>query len=748
MKRLLMYSQDGMGLGHLRRSSNIAQEVRARNPGCDVLIVADSPATSLFSYQEGIDCLKLPTVVKTGPTSWESASLTTPVTRLIKLRARAIAQAFDDFEPDTVLIDHMPVGALGELKPMLDRATNRPRPPRLFLGLRDVLDDPAVIRPVWSDLGAYGYLPSYESVLVYGSDRVYDASAEYRLLQGARSVVYCGYVSPRTSSNGSERRPDTPFLLMMGGGGSDAFPLAEAFVEAFPRLLRDLGMPGVLVTGPSMSRSDRQALQARADRRLLIESGLGHAAGWVKHAAAVVTMGGYNSLCEVLKWRKKALVVPRKGPSAEQRIRARIFAERSLVRVLPPGPTSPNDLVRALTRLIAENGVPDPENIPPLNGAERVAELLLDRQPIAAVARDGQVGSARVVRRTRRSRDPVPIRASSNGRKAPTVDLPLLEAALDPGEMRRHLGELLAPGARNGSTPRLASVDLIAYRQGRRALIAYEVELPSKDRRVAVLGKHFRDTAQARRVWETSLALHRTPIGRGFAVPQPLDWIPELSLVLYQPAKGRSFAEARRVREAGRFLRHAAESLAELHASGLSLDRRFALRNELNNLASWAELVGATHPDQESAALEVLDRLQALGPEIGFSRDVPIHKDLHYEHLVLGSRLAVLDIDEMRFGDPTFDLSHFCTYLHLLAIRCHSPALADAFEQAFLEEYARHTGWTRDERFTYFYVYTCLKIAKQLCLIEGVAPRPRGPEQQRQVRKVLKRARSLLVALA
>jgi hypothetical protein len=640
----------------------------------------------------------------------------------------------------------MPVGALGELKPMLDRATSRHRPPRLFLGLRDVLDDPAVIRPVWSGLGAYDYLPSYEAVLVYGSNRVYDASAEYRLLRSARSVVYCGYVSPRSPRSVSERCPDTPFLLMMGGGGSDAFPLAKAFVEAFPALFRDLGMPGVLLTGPSMSESDRQALRARADRRLQIESGLGHAAGWVKHASAVVTMGGYNSLCEVLKWRKKALVVPRKGPSAEQRIRTRLFSERSLIRVLPPGPPAPKELARALTRLIAEDGVPDPANIPPLNGAERVATLLLDSRPVAASPRDGQVGSARLVRTIRRPREPVPNGASSQ-RRTPTVDLPLLQAALHPGEMGPRLGELLAPGARNGSAPRLASVELVAHRRGRRAVIAYGVELPSKDVGVVVLGKHFGDETQASRVWEGSLALHRTPLGRGFAVPQPLDWIPEQSLVLYQPATGRSFAEAIRVHDAGRFLRCAAESLAEFHASGLSLDRRFALSNELGNLASWAQLVGATHPDQEDAALEVLDRLRVLGPEIGFTLDVPIHKDLHYEHLVLGSRLAVLDIDEMRFGDPTFDLSHFCTYLQLLAIRGDSPALAEALERVFLEEYARHTGWTRDERFTYFSVYTCLKIAKQLCTIEGVAPRPRGFEQQRQVRKMLKRARSLAAEL-
>ena len=37
MKRLLIYSQDGMGLGHLRRTRNIAREVLAMQPECQVL---------------------------------------------------------------------------------------------------------------------------------------------------------------------------------------------------------------------------------------------------------------------------------------------------------------------------------------------------------------------------------------------------------------------------------------------------------------------------------------------------------------------------------------------------------------------------------------------------------------------------------------------------------------------------------------------------------------------------------------
>ena len=36
-----------------------------------------------------------------------------------------------------------------------------------------------------------------------------------------------------------------------------------------------------------------------------------------------------------------------------------------------------------------------------------------------------------------------------------------------------------------------------------------------------------------------------------------------------------------------------------------------------------------------------------------------------------------------------------------------------------------------------FYAYTCLKIAKQLCTVAGVLPRPHGEEEHRQAAAML-----------
>jgi predicted glycosyltransferase len=106
--------------------------------------------------------------------------------------------------------------------------------------------------------------------------------------------------------------------------------------------------------------------------------GFEDATSWLSRASAVVMMAGYNSICEVMSYRKKALVIPRAGPSAEQRIRSRLFAERGLVHVLDPDELTAPRLAAAVISLLADDSVPNRANIPALDGASRAADVLLD----------------------------------------------------------------------------------------------------------------------------------------------------------------------------------------------------------------------------------------------------------------------------------------------------------------------------------------------------------------------------------
>jgi len=378
--RLFIYSQDGMGLGHLRRTRNIAEQVLRLEPESRVLAVADAPAAPFFSRLPGLAYAKIPTIVKTGSSSWTTGSPEQTIAETTDARARQLLGAFREFEPDAVLVDHMPVGARGELKPLLECLSEMRERPALMLGLRDILDLPEVIHETWTSLGVFEALPLYDEVLIHGSKDVFDTASVYDLASGPPDVGYTQYVTPSSQPAEGRTQSEGPLLLMMGGGGADAFPLARAFVDAIGTITRTSRVRAVVLTGPNMPVHDRQEISKRASTLPIeVQTSVTDARSWMSEADAIVTMGGYNSLCEVLQLEKRALVVPRAGPSAEQRMRGRLFADLGLIRYLDPGDLAPEIMAESLQQLLEERTLPDPERIPPLDGALQAAAAILDR---------------------------------------------------------------------------------------------------------------------------------------------------------------------------------------------------------------------------------------------------------------------------------------------------------------------------------------------------------------------------------
>ncbi len=92
-------------------------------------------------------------------------------------------------------------------------------------------------------------------------------------------------------------------------------------------------------------------------------------------ADLIVSMGGYNTLNEIIWLRKPAIVTPRIHPRREQLIRARRMAELGLIRMIHP-----RDLTGELLAEKVLEGLSHPSQIPfvPIrfNAAKRLAEEL------------------------------------------------------------------------------------------------------------------------------------------------------------------------------------------------------------------------------------------------------------------------------------------------------------------------------------------------------------------------------------
>ena len=380
--RVAFYSHDTMGLGHMRRNLLLAQALQHSPLKAVVLMIAGAREASLVTRAAGVDCVALPSLWKDLGGQYRPRHLDVSLDDLLAVRARTTAAALEAFAPDVLIVDNVPRGALRELDLALEALRARGRT-RLVLGLRDVLDDPVTLQGEWTRAQNHEAVRRYyDAVWVYGDPAVYDPIREYAFAPDvATKVRYTGYLdqSARTRYAGRERGdPRTllglapgPLVLCLVGSGQDGAALAEAFAEAE---LPD-ATNGVLVTGPSMPLDVRRrvarATAGRPGRRIV--RFLSEPTRLVRRADHVVAMGGYNTICEVLSFRKPALIVPRVAPRREQLIRAERLEALGLIDVLHPADLTPQALsdwlVQARTPPLARRRVD-------LNGLTRVPQLL------------------------------------------------------------------------------------------------------------------------------------------------------------------------------------------------------------------------------------------------------------------------------------------------------------------------------------------------------------------------------------
>jgi predicted glycosyltransferase len=360
--RLLVYSQDGLGLGHLRRTTLLAAEFLAARPGAAALTISDSPVGPFFSPAPGHDYVKLPSIRKVGPGDWSPVSLPMRFDDVLAVRRQMIRATALSFRPDVLLVDHMPHGAMGELVPTLQALEGTTT--RVVLGLRDILDAPRTIRRRWCLEGAFEAVERhYPDVLVYGSRDVFDVAAEYGWPPEISSRLrYCGYIcaaghapaAARVRRRLLRRVPDGDLVVAMAGGGADAHRLFDTLMRAVPALTAARRCSVLVVTGPFLPYAERRALHRLADGLpVRLVGTVPDSLSCLAAADLVVAMAGYNTTAEVLAMAGRALLVPRPGPSAEQRMRASRFAERGWVRWLPPEALSAGVLADTMLAALA-----------------------------------------------------------------------------------------------------------------------------------------------------------------------------------------------------------------------------------------------------------------------------------------------------------------------------------------------------------------------------------------------------------
>lgn len=337
--RVLLYSHDTFGLGHLRRSMTLAHSLVERHKRLSVLIVTGSPIIGAFDFRSRVDFVRVPGVIKLRNGNYTALNLHIDFEETIRLRRSIIERTAEVFDPDVLIVDKEPNGLHGEVSGALELL--RARGTRLVLGLRDVLDEPKVLRKEWRRKRSMETVEAlYDEVWVYGHKSLYEPLTGLKVSEAVEAkIVYTGYLPrPLREAGANHHWPaitNDDFLLVMTGGGGDGSELVDWILKTY-EAKRDMPWPALIVLGPFMPIEQREAFHARADRLPNVEVMVFHnqVEHLVERARAVVCMGGYNTFCEVLTYDKPALIVPRTHPRQEQLIRASRAEALGLARML------------------------------------------------------------------------------------------------------------------------------------------------------------------------------------------------------------------------------------------------------------------------------------------------------------------------------------------------------------------------------------------------------------------------------
>lgn len=388
--RIMMYSQDGLGLGHMRRTSSIANQIARVRSDAAILTMADSQLGQFFETSKNHDYLKLPSILKAGPGDWRAVSLPLPFADVHAMRRALIHSAVLSYQPHILLVDHMPHGAMGELIPTLKALRASGAPTRVVLGLRDILDAPEVVRQRWQVEGAYDAIERYyDTVLVYGKREVFDLAEQYGFTPSvAERLRYTGYVctpqAPRytarvrakyiPSSDGA-----TKLIVAMAGGGADAYSMMRALLDALPAINARQRSFLALIAGPFMPAEQRRDLEQRA-RGLpaRVSVSVSDTLSYIAAADLTIAMAGYNTTMEILHSGKRAILIPRRGPSAEQRMRAQLFADQGWVEMIDPDELDAANVAAQVCGALARGPRMSAPQPPDMAGLTSATDTLLD----------------------------------------------------------------------------------------------------------------------------------------------------------------------------------------------------------------------------------------------------------------------------------------------------------------------------------------------------------------------------------
>lgn len=328
-KRVMFYVQHLLGIGHLARASRIAGAMV--EAGFAVTLVTGGAPVKGFPG-EGIAHVQLPAILSaTGFSGLVDSDGVAVDAAFEQNRTALLLDTFETLQPDVVMIEAFPFGRRQvrfELLPLLAAIKAAAHKPLLFSSVRDILQENR--KPGRDQETVDLVLEHFDGVLVHGDPQFVRLEETFPQAYAiADKIYYTGLVAAPEPVPAQDQFD----IVVSAGGGAVGSALIAAALDA--QTILGGNDRWCLITGPNLPQADYDHFADAAPPRVTLYRFRPDFPALLPKAKLSISQAGYNTVCDLLRARCPALLVPfASGGETEQTVRAQKLEALGLAQVI------------------------------------------------------------------------------------------------------------------------------------------------------------------------------------------------------------------------------------------------------------------------------------------------------------------------------------------------------------------------------------------------------------------------------
>ena len=348
MKKIFVYVQHLLGIGHLHRTALITKSLV--KSGYSVTLLSGGVAEPSLDFGE-VELVQLPAIKSDAEFSDLYDEKGQPIDDQFKQsRKSKLLHAYTRLNPDGVLIETYPFGRRQmrfELLPLLNQIIHQGADrPWVASSIRDVIQPKSNIKrnqEIVDIVEKY-----FDIIFVHGDESFIKFEHTFPLAEKfKKKLVYTGYIVKKQTKIDSTQR-DGKTILVSAGGGAVGKKLYETVINASQNPSSNVYKWHLLV-GNNFSDSEFKQLQSSQNENLKVQRNRTDFLELLCTCFVSVSQAGYNTIMDLLVTKTPAVVVPFEGiAEQEQLIRANALAEKHVITVVREKELNAASLLKAI----------------------------------------------------------------------------------------------------------------------------------------------------------------------------------------------------------------------------------------------------------------------------------------------------------------------------------------------------------------------------------------------------------------